>query len=227
MKPFYEYDIHLPAQLDSTQTYPVIFTLHGKGSNEHNMYGLVKPISDKFIIIGIRGNLTLGAGYQYYEVKSVGNPIREKFDKAINELQSFIQYATDKYPIDGTKRYMLGFSQGAILSLTLALTMGEQLKGIVALNGYIPEFVKTEYPLQSLEHVSVFISHGEYDPVFPIQIGHETAAYMKQRTPRFSFVAYPMDHGVSVDNQRDFLQWLAQDAGIETEEEHTNKFSSI
>lgn len=123
MKPFYEYDIHLPAQLDSTRTYPVIFTLHGRGSNEQTMYGLVEPISDKLIIIGIRGNLTLGAGYQYYELKSLGNPVRETFDKAINELQSFIQYATDKYPIDAAKRYMLGFSQGAILSLALALTI--------------------------------------------------------------------------------------------------------
>lgn len=100
------------------------------------------------------------------------------------------------------------------------------MKGIVALNGYIPEFVKTEYHLKSLEHVSVYIFHGEYDSVFPIHIGHETAAYMKQLTPKFSFVAYPADHGVSVDNQRDFLQWLTQDAGIEAEEEHTNELSS-
>jgi phospholipase/carboxylesterase len=219
MTPIYEYDIHLPPQLDPNRMYPVIFTLHGKGSNEHNMYGLVEPISDEFIIIGIRGNLIIGTGYQYYELKSLGNPVRETFDKAIHELQSFIKYVTDKYPIDAARRYLLGFSQGAILSLTLALTMGEQLKGIVALNGYIPEFVKKEYPLRSLEHVSVFISHGEHDSVFPIQIGHETAAYMKQLTPRFSFVMYPADHGVSEDNQRDFLHWLARDAGISTEKE--------
>ncbi|BBH24480.1 phospholipase/carboxylesterase [Paenibacillus baekrokdamisoli] len=214
MTPFYEYDIHLPAQLDPNRKYPVIFTLHGKGSNERNMYDLVEPLSDEFIIIGIRGDLTLGAGYQYYELKSLGNPIRETFDKAIHELQSFIKYATDQYPIDSSRRYLLGFSQGAILSLTLALTMGVQLKGIAALNGYIPDFVKTEYPLMILEQVSVFISHGEYDSVFPIRIGNETAAYMKQRTPLFSYVTYLSDHGVSADNQRDLLQWLAQDAGI-------------
>ncbi|MBP1174146.1 putative esterase [Paenibacillus sp. PvR133] len=49
----------------------------------------------------------------------------------------------------------LGFSQGAILSMLLALTLGNQLKGIVALNGYVPDFVKTEYTLQSTENVSV------------------------------------------------------------------------
>jgi phospholipase/carboxylesterase len=210
----YQYDIHLPSSIEANKKYPVIFTLHGKGSIEQNMFGLVKALADKFIIIGIRGNLTLGSGFQYYDLKSLGNPIREQFDEAVRQLQAFIQYASEKYPIDAKRRYLLGFSQGAILSMTLALTMGEQLKGIVALNGYIPDFVKTEYALKSLEQVSVFISHGEYDSVFPIRIGHETAAYMEKQTPYCSFKTYPTDHGVSEENQRDFLNWIYQDAGI-------------
>ncbi|MGG4145154.1 hypothetical protein ABEW34_18755 [Paenibacillus algorifonticola] len=40
MNPAYHYDVHLPAHADAGQTYPVIFTLHGKGSNEANMHGL-------------------------------------------------------------------------------------------------------------------------------------------------------------------------------------------
>ncbi|CAM4125445.1 dienelactone hydrolase family protein [Paenibacillus alkaliterrae] len=218
MKPTYQYDIQLPPNLDPDKKYPTIFTLHGKGSNEKNMYGLVAPLSDGFIIIGIRGNLTLGEGFQYYELKSLGNPIREMFDQAVRQLEAFILYATEKYPIDMNKRYLLGFSQGAILSMALALTLGEQLKGIVALNGYVPEFVKTEYPLQSVEDVSVFISHGEFDSVFPIRIGHETAAFFENQTSRLTFKTYPTDHGVSEENQRDFVKWLKTDAGV-----HSNK----
>jgi phospholipase/carboxylesterase len=119
-------------------------------------------------------------------LKSLGNPIREMFDEAVKQLEAFIHYGTEKYPIDPGKRYLLGFSQGAILSMTLALTMGEQLKGIVALNGYVPDFVKTEYPLLSVKDVSVFLSHGEYDSVFPVRIGHETAAYFKDQTAAFN-----------------------------------------
>lgn len=218
MNPAYHYDIQLPAHMDPKKKYPTIFTLHGKGSNEKNMVGLVAPVSDDFIIVGIRGNLTLGAGFQYYELKSLGNPIREMFDQSVHQLEAFIDYATAKYPIDVTKRYLLGFSQGAILSMTLALTMGDQLKGIVALNGYVPDFVKTEYPLKSVREVSVFISHGEFDSIFPIRIGHETAAYFENQTSRLTFKTYPTDHGVSEENQRDFVKWLKSDAGT-----HSNK----
>ncbi|MUT68796.1 alpha/beta hydrolase [Paenibacillus sp. NEAU-GSW1] len=214
MNPAYQYDVHLPASMDPDSKYPVIFTLHGKGSNERNMFGLVADLADQFIIIGIRGNLPLGAGYQYYDLKSLGNPIRPMFDKAATQLEDFIQYATEKYPIDSGKRYLLGFSQGAILSMTLALTMGDQLKGIVALNGYVPEFVKTEYSLRSVQEVSVFVSHGQFDSVFPVQIGHETAAYFKEQTPHLTFKIYPSDHGVSEENQLDARSWIRQDAGL-------------
>ncbi|MDF2715081.1 MAG: esterase [Paenibacillus sp.] len=217
MNPAYEYDIRFPAAFDPDRTYPTVFTLHGKGSNERNMAGLVEPLADEFIAISIRGNLPLGAGYQYYELRSLGNPIREMFDLAVRQLEEFIRYATEKYPIDANRRYMLGFSQGAILSMTLGLTMGEQLKGIIALNGYVPDFVKTEYPLRSTEDVSVFISHGEYDRVFPIRIGQETAAYFRSRTGKLTFKTYPADHGVSEENRRDFTSWLYANAGLRTE----------
>jgi len=217
VEPIYQYDIQLPPDHDPNKKYPAIFTLHGKGSNERNMADLVAPLAQDFIIVGIRGNLGLGASYQYYELKSLGNPIRELFDQAVQQLVAFILYASDKYPIDRSKRYLLGFSQGAILSMTLALTMGTQLKGIVALNGYVPDFVKTEYALQNVNDVSVFISHGEFDSVFPVRIGHETAAYFADLTPHMTFRTYPVDHGVSADNQRDFTEWLRQDAGIHKE----------
>lgn len=223
MNPVYPYDVHLPAKMEPDKRYPVVFTLHGKGSNERNMFGLVAPLADDFIIIGIRGNLPLGAGYQYYDLKSLGNPIREMFDEAVKQLEDFIHYATEKYPIDPGMRYLLGFSQGAILSMTLALTMGDRLKGIVALNGYVPDFVITEYPLRSVKDVSVFVSHGEYDSVFPVRIGRETAAYFQELTPRLTFRLYPTDHGVSEENQLDVLHWLKSDADLNTSEEEEAK----
>jgi phospholipase/carboxylesterase len=214
MKPVYEYDIRFPDGYDPDRTYPTIFTLHGRGSNERNMAGLTEPLSEAFITISIRGHLTLGAGYQYYELRSLGNPIRETFDAAVKQLEAFIHYATGEYAVDPKRRYLLGFSQGAILSMTLALAMGEQLRGIVALNGYVPDFVKEEYPLRSVKDISVFISHGEYDRVFPLRVGQETAAFFESRTERLAFKTYAEDHGVSEENQRDFTDWLYRDAGV-------------
>lgn len=185
------------------------------------MHDFVSSLAEEFMIISIRGNLPVGNGFQYYGLKSLGNPIREMFDKAVEQLEIFIEYATDRYPIDAGKRYVLGFSQGAILAMTLALSMGNRLKGIVALNGYIPEFVKQEYPLRSIRDVSIFISHGEYDSVFPVRIGHETAQYLKELAPGLTFRLYPTDHTVSEENRLDFLNWLKADSSLNAQTEET------
>ncbi|RKP48028.1 esterase [Cohnella endophytica] len=208
----YIYDIRLPAALEPGKKYPTLFTLHGKGSNERNMADLTSDLEDEFILVHIRGDLLLGAGFQYYELRGLGNPIRESFDRAVAQLTEFILNATNDHPIDPSRRYLLGFSQGAILSMTLALTMGEQLKGIVALNGYIPEFVKTEYALRPTDGVSMFVSHGQFDSVFPVRIGYENEAYLQRKTRNLTFKIYPTDHGVSPGNQSDYADWLRRDA---------------
>ncbi|GMA62940.1 alpha/beta hydrolase [Alicyclobacillus fastidiosus] len=68
--------------------------------------------------------------------------------------------------------YLLGFSQGAIFAMTLVLTSGNCIKGIMALSGYIPGcFVKEEYNIKPINEVSIFISHGEMDQVLPYEWG--------------------------------------------------------
>ncbi|MDF2938075.1 MAG: esterase [Paenibacillaceae bacterium] len=170
---------------------------------------------------GIRdgGSLESGRGFQYYTLRGLGNPDRESFDTAIKQLKDFIAYATDTYPIDVSKRYILGFSQGAILAMTLAMTLGDGLKGIIALNGYVPEFVKHEYTLRPLSGTSLFISHGEMDQVFPVRIAYETESYFRPIAPNLTFRIYPAGHGVTEENRQDIAAWLEQEISIKPIEE--------
>jgi len=212
------YEVRLPDNFDPELKYPVIFALHGMGANEQNMLSLLEDINKDFIVIAIRGNLPQGNGYSYFYIQSIGNPERELFDQAVQQLEQFIRYATDKYPIDPSKRYLLGFSQGAILSMTLALTMGEQIKGIVALNGYIPTFVQAEYPIKPIPNMSVFISHGEHDPIFPLQRGDANYEYFRKASDHVAYKVYATGHEVSGANIQDFTKWLRQNHSTHTNE---------
>ncbi|BCG59104.1 hypothetical protein [Paenibacillus sp. URB8-2] len=42
------------------------------------------------------------------------------FDRAVGLLEQFIEFASEKYAVDPARRYVMGFSQGAILAMTLA-----------------------------------------------------------------------------------------------------------
>ncbi|HZG70396.1 MAG TPA: alpha/beta hydrolase-fold protein [Chondromyces sp.] len=210
----YEYSVHCPSNIEPGKKYPVVFALHGIGYNEKDMLALVDDLKEDFILIGIRGNLTYENGYAYYFLKSYGNPERELFDNSMKNLQAFIEYASQKYPIDPEKKYLIGFSQGAILSMSLALVLGEEIKGIVSMNGYVPSFVVEEYPVKSIEHMSVFVTQGETDEIFPLNVGQQNYEFFRPRAGSVKYTIYPAGHEITSEIQNDLALWLKQDSSL-------------
>jgi phospholipase/carboxylesterase len=133
------------------------------------------------------------------------------FDYSISQLAAFIDYATEYYPINPNNLYVLGFSQGAILSMTLGLTLGNRIKGIVALSGYIPGFVKEEYNIQPVNQLSFFISHGKFDNVLPYEWGVESNVFFQGLGSQVTFQSYSEGHTISLANQQDFMKWILAD----------------
>jgi phospholipase/carboxylesterase len=124
MSSTYVYKTLLPSVIEDGKKYPVVFALHGIGYNEQHMLAVVEELKEEFILIGIRGDLPYEEGYAYYYLKEYGNPERKLFDDSIDKLKEFIEYTFQQYPIDSDRVYFIGFSQGAILSMTLALALG-------------------------------------------------------------------------------------------------------
>lgn len=212
------YELRSPKNVEPGKKYPALFVMHGIGSNEQNMLSLVDGLEDSFFVFNIRGHLSQGAGFAYFTIQGYGNPNRDVFDDAIVRLTNFIDDASQAHPLDMSRLYLLGFSQGAILAMTLGLTLGHSVRGIVALSGYIPGFVKEEYKIQPVDEMSVFISHGQDDQVLPYEWGIDNETFFRAKSATTTFRTYPEPHTVSPENMRDFQRWLLDDL-VKTEDE--------
>jgi phospholipase/carboxylesterase len=202
------YDLRKPKQVDPNKTYPALFLIHGMGSNEKNMFPMVQGLEDDFYIFSIRGPISQPPGYAFFTIEGYGKPHREVFDQAVSSLTNFIEYATKQYSLDQSNLYLLGFSQGAILSMSLAFILGNKIKGIVALSGYLPKIVTEDYDLKPVDELSVFISHGEMDQILPYEWGVFAQEYFKQKNADVTFHSYQEGHSVSLQNQQDLKQWI-------------------
>ncbi|GEO27737.1 alpha/beta hydrolase [Alicyclobacillus acidoterrestris] len=206
----YQYVVHVPEKASRVNLCPVIFALHGIGYDEQHLVNLLGDLKEQYILIGIRGDLTYQNGYAYYFLKDYGNPERDLFDNSITKLTQFIEWAAEVFPIDRSAKYLIGFSQGAILSMSLGLVLGETIRGIVAMNGYIPGFVKDEYATKPLSETSVLLAHSSHDEIFPVEVGHDTYEYLREHARDVKYVVYSCGHEVSSEHQFDAVHWFQQ-----------------
>lgn len=208
MQTKFDYEVIMPSKVEPGKNLPTLFALHGIGFNEQDMLSVFEDVKEEFILIGIRGHLDHKNGYAYYRLKGYGNPDRELFDESMKDLESFIEYACETYPIDREKIYLGGFSQGAILSNSLALVLGDKIKGIVSMNGYIPDFVVEEYPIKPIDHLSIYLSDGEVDTIFMPEVGSKNYAYFKEAGASVQYKTYQTGHEIGEENKNDLSRWL-------------------
>lgn len=211
MKSPYPYTVLLPENLEKEKKYPVIYALHGIGYNEAFMVNLVKELQDEAIIIGVRGDLPYKTGFAYYYLKGYGVPERDLFYQSMEKFKEFFAYCEATYPIERKNSYVIGFSQGAILSISLALVHGDEIAGIVPMNGYVPDFLEEMYVLKDIRHLSVFICQGLYDKIFPLNVGQETFSYFRQKAGKVKYTIYPSAHEITENNGEDVCAWLRQE----------------
>lgn len=211
MKSPYTYKYVEPRTYFENKKNPAIFLLHGLGSDEDDLLQLVDSIQDTFHIISLRGPITNPPGYAFYTFEEEGKPIREVFDKMIYFTQQFILEAIEHFSMDPENIYVVGFNQGAVVAQTLLVTMGELIKGVAALSGFLPEFVMNEYEIKNLQNSKIFISHGQYDFDYPIQWSEISKLFFQERGAKVTYRTYPVGHGVSQENIHDLTTFLLED----------------
>ncbi len=198
------------------QKTPVIILLHGTGSNEKDLFNLSEKLPQDALIISARAPITLAQNsYTWYHIDfktgapSINNGEAEASRKLI--LQ-FIDQVIKKYNADPHHVYLMGFSQGAIMSYSIALTKPEKVRGILALSGRIlDESKKMTVGRDKFKNLSVFIAHGTNDKVLPITYAKDAIAYIKKQKIKNAYHEYPMQHEISIAELNDIQAWFGQD----------------
>ena len=194
---------------------PLLVLLHGVGSNEHDLFGLASYLDPRLVIVSARGPLTheQSGGAAWYPVTFTPEGITtdetvaaESRDKIIH----FLGEAAEAYGADPKRIYLGGFSQGAIMSLYVALTHPEATAGAVLMSGRLMPMAWDERaPNDRLRGLPILATHGLYDPVLPIASGREIRDKLSTLPLDFTYNEYPMAHEVSNESLALATGWLS------------------
>jgi phospholipase/carboxylesterase len=192
---------------------PLVIFLHGSGSNEQDLFDLKDELPGHYNYLSVRAPKTMEPGrYQWFAKKGDGAYDGDTSDlKASGQmLLDFIEKARAKYPTDASNVYLVGFSQGAMMSYEVALRHPEAVGGIAAMGGRVLSVLQAELtPNESRRALAVFIGHGTVDPIIPYHDGVEANTLLKTLALEPEFHAYPgVGHNISALEVQDLRAWL-------------------
>ncbi|MBT8244227.1 MAG: alpha/beta fold hydrolase [Winogradskyella sp.] len=193
---------------------PLLIMCHGYGSDENDLFSFAEELPKELFIISIRapyqlqpyGNAWYAINFDAVEGKWSNN---EQAKASRDVIAQFIDYACNNYPVDKDNITLLGFSQGTILSYSVALTYPEKVKNIVALSGYVNEDILPETLEKSkFSHLDFYCSHGSVDQVIPVDWARKTKPFLDDLNIKNTYSEFPVGHGVAPQNFFELKTWL-------------------
>lgn len=192
---------------------PLLLLLHGVGSNEQNMFSFANSLPDKFLVVSARGPLTLSSNsFAWFQVQFGSNgPVinKEQAEEARVSILKFLKDLKEKEKFDEKNVFLMGFSQGGIMSYSTALTEPEKIKGIAVMSGrLLPEVKPLIASKDRLKKLKIFISHGKQDPVLQHGFAEDAVTYLKSLELQPEFHTYVEVHTINSQMFSDVISWL-------------------
>jgi phospholipase/carboxylesterase len=186
---------------------PLLVMLHGYSSNEADLFSFASLIPNDYHVVSLQAPLSLGIGYAWFPIHFEENMERwtspQEAQKAIEYVNSFLTYYTEKYDVNNSNITLLGFSQGAMLSYSVGLA-NLNVSAIAALSGYLDPRVVSFTNAKK----AIYVSHGEQDTVVPYSWAEQSVSFLKTNGYQPTFLSYLQGHGVNQDNLTSLIQWL-------------------
>ncbi|MDG2484593.1 MAG: phospholipase [Flavobacteriaceae bacterium] len=195
---------------------PLLVLLHGYGSDESDLFSFANELPNELFILSLRAPHKLQPyGNAWYAInfdaqQNKWNDI-EQAQEAMKIIISCIEQACTQYDLDKNNVSLLGFSQGCILSMALAINHPELIKNVIGLSGYLcEEFIDEDRTKKDFSHLDFYCSHGSSDQVIPVDWARETPNFLTEKGIKHTYSEFPVGHGVAPQNFFEFRKWLIE-----------------
>lgn len=209
-----DYLVREPEQITSST--PILFMLHGYGSNEQDLFSFREDLPKDWILVSFRApKATEFEGYSWFDI-DFQNP--ENFieipqaEEAVSVILQNILAIINNYGLTDAKVHLCGFSQGGILSYALALQNPELFNKVAIMSAYPEEKLLKNIVREKkkLENLRFFISHGTDDAIIPLDWSSKTSELLYDLSCYFSFREYMNGHGVNQKNYIDLMDFFSK-----------------
>lgn len=189
--------------------YPAILALHGHGGSERDLIGLAPHLPENLLWVSGRGPVVFAPGaYDWYPVTRFGRPDPSQLEKALGRIDDFIDELLEVYPIDPQKLFLMGFSQGSMISMSFLLTRPQRIAGVIAQSGYVPAQFGLEIDEAGVKGKPVVMVHGFEDASMPLDWSHQSRDFLMNYGLDVEYYNFHMGHTITAESLAAVRMWL-------------------
>ena len=188
---------------------PLLVLLHGYGADEHDLFGLVPHLPEGIAVASVAAPLAPPwpmPGRSWYPIEGLEGRSPEAVTLAAEALLRWLDAAAG----DAPSIALLGFSQGAAVSLQALRLAPERFGAVVALSGYAaPGELPDDDALAELRP-PVFWGRGTHDDVIPPALIDHTAQWLPAHSDLSGRVYTGLTHSISEEELTDVHRFLTK-----------------
>ena len=188
----------------------LLVLLHGYGSNEQDLLPLADSVTQDYAVVSLQAPITVGTHrFAWYRN---GASAQADINAARQMILTRIVQVQQQLHIPQSKTLLAGFSQGAVMSWSIALNAPQSVGAVAIFSGRLPESAGATPAIQSKARLpQLFVGHGQRDPRIAFALGEQAVALAQQRGYPLSFHRYAsLGHGINDQELADFKQWAAR-----------------
>ena len=185
---------------------PLLVLLHGYGSHEGDLFGLVPFLPPEFVVAAVRAPLSPPfpmPGWSWYPIEGLDGRRSSDITAA---AQRFVDWVDATAPADPVG--LLGFSQGAAISLQALRLRPERFSFAVTLSGYADGGALPGDDALTEVRPPVFWGRGDRDDVIPPHLIAHTVEWLPAHATLSGRVYAGLGHSVSQQELDDVAAFL-------------------
>ncbi|MCK5442364.1 MAG: hypothetical protein KAJ23_10770 [Maribacter sp.] len=215
----FECNIQIPGNYNRDKSYPLVIGLHGGGSSYETFRNIWRHFETPQFIMA-----TPQAPYKWLMGDKIGYDwsgwpsddivfMKRALKLTSDYIKNLILVLKEQYNVDEV--FLLGFSQGSIITQIAGINNHDLLSGIIILSGPEinhpgkPEIVwPSEETVLSANHLRVFIAHGKSDEMVDIELANKSRVQYGKVGYDVSFFEFDGGHEINAETMRKIEKWI-------------------
>lgn len=193
----------------------VIVLLHGRGSDERDLYPVGHLLDPVATVVSVRAPFPAapwgyGPGWAWYRFLGGVSAEPESFLAGQDALAAFIDALPARLGRPTFPLFVGGFSQGGTSALAWMMRHPGRARGVLVFSGFLADHPSVTPTPGRVHRTPIFWGHGTDDPAVPFVAAEAGWRDLRAADAVLDAHAYPgMSHTISEAELQDASRWLA------------------